>query len=184
MRSSKLTSFLASFPKLRAMDIFAGAGGLTIGLDQSLITKTEWAIEIDTSAARTFSRNMPDIKVYNQDANMLLDHTSRRDQGLEVETLRDLCGKRLPPMPKKGEVDFIYGGPPCQGFSGINRFRKANDIKNSLLSTYLSYVDYYRPRYVLLENVEGLCTHRLGSTQKDKHSTAGGIKRGTYRSNT
>jgi site-specific DNA-cytosine methylase len=52
-------------------------------------------------------------------------------------------------------------GPPCQGFSGSNRFKKADDIKNSLVVMYLSFVDFYRPKYSLLENVRGLLTHRV-----------------------
>lgn len=65
-------------------------------------------------------------------------------------------------MPQKGEVDFIYGGPPCQGFSDMNRFKKDDDIRNTLVATFLSYVDFYQPDYVLLENVKGLLGHKFG----------------------
>ncbi|CAB5396345.1 unnamed protein product [Rhizophagus irregularis] len=54
-------------------------------------------------------------------------------------------------MPAPGDVDFIYCGPPCQGFSGVNRYQKADDIKNSLVATALSYVDFYRPEFFLLK---------------------------------
>jgi DNA (cytosine-5)-methyltransferase 1 len=60
-----------------------------------------------------------------------------------------------------------------------NQYQKANSIKNSLLTTYLSYVDHYRPRYFLLENVQSLLDHRLGSSQVNIHRTRGGIEMGS-----
>lgn len=100
--------------------------------------------------------------VYNQCANILLDRAMKLDEGRELENLIDFQGKITPAMPKKGEVDFIYGGPPCQGFSGLNRFKKDNEAKNTLIATFLSYVDFYRPEYFLLENVKGLLEHKFG----------------------
>jgi DNA (cytosine-5)-methyltransferase 1 len=60
-----------------------------------------------------------------------------------------------------------------------NQYQKANSIKNSLLATYLSYVDHYRPKYFLLENVQDLLIHRLGSSQINIHQTRGGIEMGS-----
>lgn len=78
--------------------------------------------------------------------------------------------------------DFLYGGPPCQDFSGCNRCPKANSIKNSLLTTFLSFVDHYRPKYFMLENVRGLLQHRLGSTQKKVgFGVQGGIQQGSVK---
>ena len=58
--------------------------------------------------------------------------------------------------PRKGEVDLLCGGPPCQGFSLLNSFSEgdAARFKNSLISTYLSYCDFFRPKYFILENVK------------------------------
>ncbi|KAJ1835526.1 hypothetical protein LPJ73_007714, partial [Coemansia sp. RSA 2703] len=81
-------------------------------------------------------------------------------------------------MPQPGDVDFIYCGPPCQGFSRCNRFLKADDIKTSLIANALSYVDFYRPSYFLLENVRGLLDYRLGGVQLGKGRIGGGIKMG------
>ena len=59
-------------------------------------------------------------------------------------------------IPKKGEVEMLCGGPPCQGFSTMNRFTEGeySMFKNSQISAYLSYCDYYRPRFFILENVK------------------------------
>ena len=58
-------------------------------------------------------------------------------------------------LPQKGEVDLLVGGPPCQGFSALNRWNKGiySKFKNSLIVSYLAYCDYYRPRFFILENV-------------------------------
>lgn len=57
----------------------------------------------------------------------------------------------------KGSVDVICGGPPCQGISGLNRFRNYNepleDDRNKQLVVFMDVVNYLRPKYVLMENV-------------------------------
>lgn len=49
-------------------------------------------------------------------------------------------------LPRKGDVELLVGGPPCQGFSGMNRFSAGQYslFKNSLIVSFLSYCDYYR----------------------------------------
>jgi len=66
----------------------------------------------------------------------------------------------------KNNVDVILGGPPCQGFSSIRPFRSSNDDdpRNSLFEEYASYVNYFRPKFFVLENVVGLATHKNGDT--------------------
>ena len=67
-------------------------------------------------------------------------------------------------IPSKGEVELLCGGPPCQGFSLLNSFT-SNDysrFKNSLISSYLSYCDYYRPKYFILENVKNFAAFNSG----------------------
>jgi DNA (cytosine-5)-methyltransferase 1 len=68
-----------------------------------------------------------------------------------------------------------------QGFSGCNRYKKANDNKNTLIPTSLSYVEHYRPAYFLLENVKDLCIFKLGGTQATKAKISGGIKGGVMK---
>jgi DNA (cytosine-5)-methyltransferase 1 len=114
---SRIDAFISKGRKLRAMEVFSGAGGLAVGLDQSEAVTTEWAIEFDTPAARTFKRNFPSAKVYNHDANVLLRQAIEEYLGTSKGPLLDLSKKPLPRMPWPGEVDFLYGGPPCQDFS-------------------------------------------------------------------
>ena len=67
---------------------------------------------------------------------------------------------------KREELDLIIGGPPCQGFSSIRPFRSCqeDDPRNSLFEEYASFVNFFRPKAFVLENVVGLATHKKGST--------------------
>ncbi|XP_030923969.1 putative DNA (cytosine-5)-methyltransferase CMT1 isoform X2 [Quercus lobata] len=65
------------------------------------------------------------------------------------------CKSKILPLP--GDVDFICGGPPCQGVSGFNRFRNQeaplDDVKNRQLLVFMDIIEHLKPRYVLMENV-------------------------------
>ncbi|KAJ3081819.1 hypothetical protein HK102_002107 [Quaeritorhiza haematococci] len=168
--------------KLVAMDIFSGCGGLSVGMEATGVVETRHAIEFTPSAAKTFKENFPHATVYNQCANMLLERAIRKhEHGEQLEPATDFMGRPLVDLPPKGSVDFIYCGPPCQGFSGINRFKKADDIKNTLVATSLSYADFYRPKYFLLENVRGLVSCKLGGKQVGTNKIEGGITNGVLK---
>ncbi|KAG0284747.1 hypothetical protein BGZ96_010905 [Linnemannia gamsii] len=146
-------------PKLRAMDIFAGCGGMSFGLKQSGMVETEYSIEVDQDAAATFRHNFPTVEVLNYDAGFLLKQAILQEQEVDGgPTTRPGSNKTLSLkaiMPFPGEVDLIYCGPPCQGFTTATGKSNRDDPKNSLVATAMSYVDFYRPRYLLLENVKG-----------------------------
>ena len=71
-----------------------------------------WAIEKDEAAAQAFRLNYPKATVFTDDCNILLklvmEGTKTNDRGQ--------------PLPMRGDVELLCGGPPCQGFSGMNRF--------------------------------------------------------------
>ncbi|KAJ2617877.1 hypothetical protein H4S08_000112 [Coemansia sp. RSA 1365] len=181
-KANESTSFARGSRYLRALDLFSGCGGLTQGLDQSGVVKTLWSVEYMPSAGMTFAKNHPDAQVYNQCSNLLLESAIKTYHGAPTQPLiNKFDGKELPPMPRPGDVDFIYCGPPCQGFSRCNRFIKADDIKTSLIANALSYVDFYRPTYFLLENVRGLIDYRLGGVQIGPGRVSGGIKMGALK---
>lgn len=80
--------------------------------------------------AEAFKINIHDCKVFTEDCNKILKEI--------------LAEKKH--LPKKGDVEILVGGPPCQGFSNMNRFsaRQYSLLKNSLIVTLLSFCDYYR----------------------------------------
>ncbi|RKO85641.1 S-adenosyl-L-methionine-dependent methyltransferase, partial [Blyttiomyces helicus] len=119
--------------------------------------------------------------VHNQCANLLLQRAiDKHENNKTLPVAYDFDGGKLVDLPPRGSIDFIYGGPPCQGFSGINRFKKADDIKNTLIATMVSYADFYRPDYFLLENVRGLLATRLGGKQEG-NKVVGGVELGVVK---
>ncbi|KAK5639618.1 hypothetical protein RI129_012110 [Pyrocoelia pectoralis] len=142
--------------KLKCMDVFAGCGGLSEGLHQANIAETKWAIEKEPSAARAFKLNNPNATVYTEDCNELLRLILSEEEN------------KRKGLPKKGEVELLVGGPPCQGFSGMNRFNAGqySFFKNSLIASYLSFCDYYRPAYFILENVRNFVSFKRSMVLK------------------
>ena len=130
-------------------DLFAGCGGLSIGLAQAGI-KVRWANEIDGHAAETYRRAHQGCTVFEEDVNLMYRRLLDRDKDL----------------PQPGEVDLVAGGPPCQGFSGYNRHRSAEDPRNSLAESFLDVVEHLMPRYVLMENVPGMLSLEKGRVPK------------------
>ncbi len=128
---------------INCVDLFAGAGGLSLSAIRSgLVVKA--AIEIDKNAANTyydnFCKKYYDIKLYNEDIRTI-DPSSVINSAFK---LHETC-------------DLILGGPPCQGFS-THRINNSgvNDPRNELLLTYFNFVRSFRPSVFLLENVPGM----------------------------
>ncbi|RUS91723.1 hypothetical protein EGW08_000549 [Elysia chlorotica] len=144
--------------RLRTLDVFAGCGGLSEGFHQAGMAESRWAIEKEEPAAQAFRLNNPGCTVFTDDCNLLLQ---RAMEGEETNAI----GQKLP---KKGDVELLCGGPPCQGFSGMNRFNSGDysRFKNSLIASYLSYCDFYRPRFFLLENVRNFVSFKRSMVLK------------------
>ena len=126
------------------IDIFSGAGGLSLGAEMAGI-KISTAIEINPHAAKTFLQNHKGAKVLQGDI-----------QEIEPQTLQN--GKK--------PVFVIMGGPPCQGFSLSNtRTRNMENKKNFLFLEFVRFVKELRPEWFVLENVWGITNINEGKTQ-------------------
>lgn len=136
---------LEEVPALNTMDIFAGCGGLSAGLGQAGVANHKWAIDFWEPSADAYRENYPGAKVYNKECN---DFLKQAMDGSGSDPDRT-------PLPAP---DLLVGGPPCQGFSISNNFkdRENSKLKNSLIATYLSYCDFFRPKFIILENVQNL----------------------------
>ena len=141
--------------KLKGMDIFAGAGGLTEGLHQSGACEMRYAVEIIEADARAYQLNNPQATVFTGHCNELLNLV-RSGQKFDHK------GQRLP---QKGDIDLLCGAPPCQGFSVLNvhKDKPSSQYNNSLIEWCISFCDYYRPRYFMLENVPNFLSYQNNS---------------------
>lgn len=134
---------------MNVFDAFAGCGGLSLGLEQAGLA-VRWATEWDKYAADTFLQTHPSCTLYRTDAR---------------EILRGISGKGSG-FPRRGEVDVLAGGPPCQGFCQINRYRDFSDERNSLVEVFFELVRVLEPTFVLMENVTGILTLENGAAVK------------------
>ena len=125
------------------IDIFCGAGGLSLGAEKSGI-KVVLAVEKEPNAAKTFIKNHPQIRT-------LCDN---------------ICN--IDPLKYAKEPFIVFGGPPCQGFSTSNRqTRSLENANNSLFHEFVRFVRVLRPEWFLFENVEGITNFNNGETLKE-----------------
>jgi DNA (cytosine-5)-methyltransferase 1 len=122
-----------------AISLFAGAGGMDVGF-QSAGYRVVWANELDKHAAATYRANL--------DGDVL-----------RVGDINGFLGDLPPP----GEVNCVFGGPPCQGFSVAGKMDIA-DPRSALVFAYLSVVEAAKPKAFVLENVKALASLSKFST--------------------
>ncbi|MGY3531438.1 DNA cytosine methyltransferase [Bradyrhizobium sp. USDA 4452] len=122
-----------------AVDLFSGAGGITLGLLNAGFDIV-FCSDRDQTCAVTHRRNFPDIPFAEASVEQLSGSDILRGAGL-----------------KRGELDLLIGGPPCQGFSIIGQ-REIWDVRNGLFREFLRLAKELRPKCVVIENVPGLAT--------------------------
>ncbi|GAB2287655.1 hypothetical protein Dimus_022025 [Dionaea muscipula] len=160
--------------RLATLDIFAGCGGLSEGLEQSGVSVTKWAIEYEEPAGEAFTLNHPEATMFINNCNVILraimsacgDLDDCISTPVAAELAEKLDEKVISNLPRPGDVDFINGGPPCQGFSGMNRFNQSawSKVQCEMILAFLSFADYFRPKYFLLENVRNFVSFNKGQT--------------------
>lgn len=117
------------------IDLFSGCGGLGLGAELAGFHSLA-AVDIDKDLQSAYSLNFPLTQTINTDLALLNPNTWKSI----------LNGQR---------IDGIIGGPPCQGFSRIG-LRKTDDPRNALLGQYFRQIRELKPRFFLMENVEGI----------------------------
>lgn len=122
---------------LTYVDLFAGAGGLSVGLERAGY-KLRHAVEIDEDARQTFAANRADI-----------DPTDITGDIREVES------DEIATEVGAESVDLVAGGPPCQGFSEVVS-PDGSDDRNHLFTYFVDWVDKLNPQAALFENVRGM----------------------------
>lgn len=119
---------------IKAVDIFSGAGGMSLGAINAGI-KIELAVEADKYAAETYAHNHPRTNIFADD-------------------IRKLCKKDLK---ISGDNTILFGGPPCQGFSTSNQKTRNIENKNNwLFLEFVRIAKLLKPDWFVFENVSGL----------------------------
>lgn len=131
---------------IRFIDVFAGCGGLSLGLLNSGCTGI-FAIEKNPQAFETLRYNLVDGQHHTFDWPTWLPK-----EAMTCEDLLTGYGNILDTL--KGTIDLLVGGPPCQGFSTAGR-RNPADPRNQMTEQYLALVEKIQPRYLVIENVAG-----------------------------
>jgi DNA (cytosine-5)-methyltransferase 1 len=132
-----------------AIDLFAGAGGLSLGLEQAGFDVLA-AIEYDPVHAATHEFNFPNTKALCADISAPLSA-----ENLLRAAKAGFVAHGHNPSQWDGELDLVAGGPPCQGFSSIGK-RLIDDARNQLVFHFFRLVSELRPRYFVMENVPGI----------------------------
>jgi DNA (cytosine-5)-methyltransferase 1 len=142
------SSASASQRNPRAISLFAGAGGCSLGFRQ-VNYEIRFAMDIDADAVESYQRNFTGTLC-------------------EVADIREFSGDMLLQRAQlqPGELDILLGGPPCQGFSSAG-VKTGEDPRNSLLRHYVRLLEGLRPKWFLMENVEGLLTNARGTHVHD-----------------
>lgn len=131
--------------KIKVIDLFSGAGGLTFGFKKKIYKNKFveddrfeflFANEFDPFAVQTFKKNFPDIKMFEEDiANINLEYLDNNKVDVK-------------------DVDLIIGGPPCQSFSTVGKRQYDNRAK--MYREYRRIISIAQPKMFIFENVLGL----------------------------
>jgi DNA (cytosine-5)-methyltransferase 1 len=152
---------------MKAIDLFAGAGGLSLGLRMAGIDVVG-AVEYDEPACTTYRHNLGHHVVH---ADILLFGPAMLERHL----------KQTGAIQRRGDIGLVAGGPPCPGFSLIGRSKISNLIKtgawegtdhrhafiddprNRLFLEFVAYVRHFKPTYFIMENVQGMTSYQNSS---------------------
>jgi DNA (cytosine-5)-methyltransferase 1 len=132
-----------------AVDLFAGAGGLSLGLEQAGFDVVASA-EYDPVHATTHAYNFPLTEV-------VCDDLSSADPQALRDAARRGWANHHPGQLWDGQIDLVAGGPPCQGFSFIGK-RDVGDVRNDLIFHFFRIVTALRPKHFIMENVPGIAS--------------------------
>lgn len=127
--------------KYRVIDLFSGCGGISVGFDMTNKCELVGAIDFAQAACDTYKKNFPNANVICCD--------------ITKKTVEETGFK---------DIDIIIGGPPCQGFSALNRHEKnrEEDPRNVLFMQYIRFVKELKPKALMIENVRQILTQKNG----------------------
>lgn len=138
----------------RVLDLFCGAGGLTLGLQRAGHDVIA-GVDSDDVAIETYDDYF-DHRAIQCDLASVSPEMFARQYGITPD-----------------DVQGIGGGPPCQGFSEANLAKDPDDVRNNLVFRFAEYVEYYQPRWFVMENVTGIESLDDGQTVDELYDVFG-----------
>ncbi len=155
--------------KLSFVELFGVPGGLSMGFELAGM-KSVGALDIFEPGIETYRKNFPKVKK----ENVVCEDASVPNVVEKFQKITSL---------KKGDIDIIIGGPPCQGFSTMGRIKMAslvkngqrkgnsnarfiNDKRNHLYKSFIKFVDKFKPKAIVMENVLGMVSYKNGTVVK------------------
>lgn len=152
LRAASYTSFPTikntQSKNYKSIELFAGAGGLALGLEEAGFDHIG-LVEFNKAAADTLKTNRPDWHVLHEDVANVAARDLEAEFGIQ-----------------KGELDLLSGGAPCQSFSYAGKRLGLNDVRGTMFYYYAIFLRKLQPKIFLFENVRGLLSHDKGRTFK------------------
>ncbi|KAK6121283.1 hypothetical protein DH2020_044986 [Rehmannia glutinosa] len=153
--------------RLTTLDIFAGCGGLSEGLEQAGVSLTKWAIEYEEAAGDAFKLNHPGSLVFVNNCNVILRAVMQKcgdtDECISTpeadELAKSLNQEELDNLPLPDKLILLMEGL-------LVRFNQStwSKVQCEMILAFLSFADYYRPKFFLLENVRNFVSFNQGQT--------------------
>lgn len=158
LRSPSRLDCEGSSGTLRIVDLFSGCGGLSLGAGEAcralgITPSFSLACDLDTASLDVYQRNFAAQRVIDSPIQDHVNGAVGRARTAEERRLERLVG----------DVDLVLAGPPCQGHSDLNNHTRRDDPKNELVVRVARFVELFRPRTVVIENVPGIRHDRKGA---------------------
>ena len=128
------------------VDLFSGAGGLSLGFEMAGFNNV-FSVEYDKKIAESYKKNFP-------------------THNLLVKDIQEITDDEIITLQHNQEVDVVIGGPPCQGFSLAGRIGRSfvEDKRNYLFKEFARVVKIIEPKMFVMENVARMISHNKGQT--------------------
>jgi len=153
-----LRVMLTKEKELTYIDLFAGCGGLSLGLHNAG-WKGLFAIEKSPDAFKTLKHNLIDKLNHYEWPDWL------KQRNYDIKYFLEKYEGKLKEL--EGKVDMVTGGPPCQGFS-FNGKRNEADERNKLIKHYFKFIELVKPKILFFENVKGFTREFIKNKTKGK----------------
>ncbi|KAK2768680.1 DNA methyltransferase Dim-2 [Arachnomyces sp. PD_36] len=145
------------FQRLRALNIFSGGGTFDRGLEEGSAIQNEWAVEWGTMPMLTYRANHPEPEKLKLFCGSVNDYLAMAIRGKGKDKRNDHSVAQV------GQPDFLSAGSPCQGYSMANTQKTSEgSLRNcSMIASVMGFVDLYRFKYGLLENVTAMANKSI-----------------------